>query len=894
MKIHTKLKFRFVAGIMAAAMTFSLLQPCHIQKANAETTTKILDTDITEPSEDCTFFGVYGSYFSQAQDALDFINKIRKEACEEGNVPDPRNPSRMLTASDYSPLKWSRDLESIARIRAVEGGLSYRFQNSGHDRLTDKNTYSVSYNGHTSQGEVLAYTESKNMVEGATLWYMEKQYWVGSNPYNQETGHYTNLIDPDYKYIGLGGFYTDASYYSSTLAGELSTENDLAETMQEAPENVIQKVEVSNAYIDSYYLDGGNTVAPNESLTLTPRVQLKRYNSIRQLWVLNADTFTSSDSSIATVSNNGVVTGVKNGTVTITAKSQGTTLASKKITVMCHHTKTLVSTTPATCTTPGEQTYYCEVCKENIHQTLPVKVHDYVYGDADSTGKSTGVCSMCGDSITIVPPDYFALYWYRGDKSSNDTFNRLDENYTVGTRITCSIYDVSGQNGYTDMIMESSDPTVVSVPSPEEINQTTKEIPLSLNSDGIATLSLYPKYNPRDVRKYTIRVGETGSINISDNTLSLSETNFTYTGFPCKPQVTLTTPQGFTLEEGTDYTVTYNNFMNPGTATVVITGMGLFSGTISKEYTITKETASTHTHVIKTVSKVEPTCENAGSSMYYYCTECGKLFSDPNGTVEITQKDVSIAPLGHDWDDDYTIDIAPTKETDGEKSIHCSRCNTRTSITTIPATGNGSDNNSGNSDNNNNNNNNNNNSNKDTNSNKDKTPTKVTYPTKGKSFTKNGLKYKITSVNKKTKYYTVSCMGSSSKKIKKLSIPDQVSYSGFSFKVTAIAKKAFYKYAKLQTVSTGNKVTSIGSYAFSQCPVLKSVTIGKNTKKIDSYGFYKCKKLSAIKINSSLLTKNSIGKKAFVSIKKKAKVRVPSKKKKSYKKWFKSKGLIIL
>ena len=61
--------------------------------------------------------GVKGSYIADIQAALDRINEIRKEACNEG-VQDPRNPSRRLTSSDYVPIKWSSDLEYIARIRA--------------------------------------------------------------------------------------------------------------------------------------------------------------------------------------------------------------------------------------------------------------------------------------------------------------------------------------------------------------------------------------------------------------------------------------------------------------------------------------------------------------------------------------------------------------------------------------------------------------------------------------------------------------------------------------------------------------------------------------------------------------------------------------------------------
>ena len=117
------MKKNFIATVMVFVMAISLVLTGVYTKAEA---TQLLETDVSEASDDCTMLGVYGSYYSQAQEALDRINEIRKEACEEGNVPDPRNPERMLSADDYVPLKWSKDLESIAKIRASEGELLIR------------------------------------------------------------------------------------------------------------------------------------------------------------------------------------------------------------------------------------------------------------------------------------------------------------------------------------------------------------------------------------------------------------------------------------------------------------------------------------------------------------------------------------------------------------------------------------------------------------------------------------------------------------------------------------------------------------------------------------------------------------------------------------------------
>ena len=66
--------------------------------------------------------GVKGSYITDVQAVLARVNAIRKEACE-GRRADPRNAKKKLTPSDYVPIRWSSDLEYIARIRAAEASL---------------------------------------------------------------------------------------------------------------------------------------------------------------------------------------------------------------------------------------------------------------------------------------------------------------------------------------------------------------------------------------------------------------------------------------------------------------------------------------------------------------------------------------------------------------------------------------------------------------------------------------------------------------------------------------------------------------------------------------------------------------------------------------------------
>lgn len=61
----------------------------------------------------------------------------------------------------------------------------------------------------------------------------------------------------------------------------------------------------------------------------------------------------------------------------------------------------------------------------------------------------------------------------------------------------------------------------------------------------------------------------------------------TYTGSAKKPNVTVKDGD-YTLVEGKDYTVTYSNNTNAGTATVTVTGKGNYTGSASKNFTINK------------------------------------------------------------------------------------------------------------------------------------------------------------------------------------------------------------------------------------------------------------------------------------------------------------------
>ncbi len=134
-------------------------------------------------------------------------------------------------------------------------------------------------------------------------------------------------------------------------------------------------------------------------------------------------------------------------------------------------------------------------------------------------------------------------------------------------------------------------------------------------------------------------------------------------------------------------------------------------------------------------------------------------------------------------------------------------------------------------------------------------------PSKGSKHAVGSYWYKVTKSTEKSK--TVQLLYPKNKKMKKASIPESVKLNGYTFKVTAVADKAFRNNKRLA-----------------------SVTIGKNVGKIGRQAFEGCSKLKTLTVKTVTLKKGSIGKYAIKGIYKKAAIKVPKKKCAFYKKLF--------
>lgn len=371
----------------------------------------ILPTDVTTVKTGRMFLGIKGSYITDMQNALNRINAIRKEACEEG-IKDPRNESRNLTSSDYVPIKWSSDLEYIARIRAAEASV-YR----QHIRLNGYDAFAIySPNGVRSWGEVLAWNTSRTFLQGIEQWYREKKDWVGNT--GKVTGHYTQMIDPDNIYVGLATFINPNAGYSTTTAGEFTSQGSLDysqgtsgaaldESAGPAINNCIQTVEVKTDKITASMPELNSLAAPN---SVQAEFDLTVYNC--KMETLRATKWISSDVKTAAVDKTGKVTGVHEGSAEITAAC-GDFSATKTIQVTGHPNTELKNAKEATCSTEGYTgDKICKDCGKTIEagKTIPKKEHSWDAGKVTKAatctekGIRTYTCQSCSITRTEEIP----------------------------------------------------------------------------------------------------------------------------------------------------------------------------------------------------------------------------------------------------------------------------------------------------------------------------------------------------------------------------------------------------------------------------------------------------------------------------------------------------------
>lgn len=227
------------------------------------------------------------------------------------------------------------------------------------------------------------------------------------------------------------------------------------------------------------------------------------------------------------------------------------------------------------------------------------------------TGKETGL-------ILVKDKDYKVEY--------------LDDNTNVGTvnvKITgMGDYKGSKTRAY-NIVAKSLDAKEISASVPTVIYNGAAQKPVPVVQDGTTTLTL-KDYTVSDYSSNT-NVGTgmvtlqgkgnyTGYVYLYFNIAPKDINNFTvkdipdqiYTGKSITPKISVDIDEYTALQEGVDYTIRYKDNTEKGLAKVSITGMGNYTGTIEKTFTIKKKklenvTVSAVEDKLYTGTAIEPT-----------------------------------------------------------------------------------------------------------------------------------------------------------------------------------------------------------------------------------------------------------------------------------------------
>lgn len=543
-------------------------------------------------------------------------------------------------------LQYDYALERVAMVRAAEIALSY-----DHTRPNTKSCFTAYPSGYRKQGENIA-AGNLSAAEVFNGWKEENESYSGQ-------GHRRNMLSADFKAVGIGHVVYQGCHYWVQEFGD--TIMDAAGSAATDGMQIVD-VDVAPSYITAVKTNlgdvslkvGEKATAADFSLALNVQNQ---WGYQKDCVIKNICTAKIEDETIASLSDDAVITGLKAGTTKIRISNpfgddfyrtitvtEGTTddSAAKPDTGKTDKGKTDKGKTDISVEPIADQAYTgsalmpavvvkdgSKVLTKNVDYTV-LYSNNIKLGTASVkiTGKgayegsyttsfkivacaiSQVTCSRIADqtySGKAIQPAFTLTYKGKTLKKGTDYTVAFKDNVNIGTA-TAVITGMGNFEGTKEVTFKITEPSDISVDAIADQTYTGSALkPEVVVKDGSKVLTknvdYYVSYsNHTNAGTATVKITGKGSYKGSYTTnfkilpCAVSQVNIgkiadkTYTGNAIQPDVSLSY-KNKTLKKGTDYTISYNNNINIGTATATITGIGNFTGTAVVTFNIVAKTS---------------------------------------------------------------------------------------------------------------------------------------------------------------------------------------------------------------------------------------------------------------------------------------------------------------
>ena len=519
-------------------------------------------------------------------------------------------------------LEYDYELERVAMQRAAEIALSY-----DHTRPNGKECFTAYPFGYMRRGENIAagYGSAAEVFDG---WKEENESYAGQ-------GHRRNMLSDKFKAVGIGHVVYQGCHYWVQEFGD-RVKNGAASGAND--DTQIVDVDVALSYITAVKTNlddvslkvGEKATAADFSLALNV---VNQWGYQKDCVIENECSAKIEDETIASLSDGAVITGLKSGTTkiwisnpfgsdfyrTITV-TKGTEDKGKiSVEAIADQTYTGSALTPKVVVKAGSKVLtqnvdYTVLYSNNVNVgTASVKIT----GKGSYKGSYTenfkivacsiaqATCSRIADqtySGKAIQPTFTVSYKNRTLRKGTDYTVSFKDNVKIGTA-TVIITGKGNFEGTKEITFKITGPSEITVESIADQTYTGSALtPKVVVKEGSKVLTKNVDYtvsysNNINVGTASVKITGKGSykgsytVNFKILPCAISKAGIRkiidqrYNGNEIKPSVSLTYKYK-TLKKGTDYTVSYSNNINAGTAIVTITGIGSYEGTASTTFQI--------------------------------------------------------------------------------------------------------------------------------------------------------------------------------------------------------------------------------------------------------------------------------------------------------------------